>query len=191
MTEKSEKGLYKPKDPAKEKLTAKQRNFVVNFHRHGDMLEAALEAGYTCNGKDRTMWPRELLKMPKIKAALAALGERKNQFYAPKPLEFDPDNITLSQQEKMQQRKAELSEAWVVSKLMDEAESVVNGATPASRIKSLELLGKYLGIFIEKHDLRLSTEDGQIARIKEARRRVISGILKESTDEPEDAEVIT
>ena len=99
-------------------LNARQVRFVSEMSVDGNATQAAIRAGYSPNGAAVT--GSRLLRNPKIALAIAA------------------------QQRDIAERN-DLSVDWVISRLGEVAES--DAVPAASRVRALELLGKYLGMF--------------------------------------------
>lgn len=128
-------------------ITPKQQAFIQHYMANGgNGTQAAISAGYA--EKSARVTASELLKMPKVQKRLQ--GEKEEQ---KERLALDAD--------------------WIVSKLMHEA---LNAESDATRVRSLELLGKHVGIFApEKKELSvnqggdflamldLSDDDGETA----------------------------
>ena len=100
-------------------LTAKQQRFVSEYLVDNNATQAAIRAGYS----PRTA--QEQSSRLLSKAIVASAVRAKQQHLA---------------------ERNELTQDWVISKLVIEAELHAEDSSSSTRIKALELLGKYLGI---------------------------------------------
>ena len=115
-------------------LTAKQLSFCLNYIKHFNASQAALDAGYSKINYGHIGW--ELLQKTTIQQRLQELTAK-------------------------QAEKAELSVEWIIKELKQMYERCQSSLrTPgaiAGATKQLELLGKHLAMFsdklIVKHDL--------------------------------------
>lgn len=112
-------------------LTPKQQRFVSEYLLDLNATAAARRAGYSARNADK-IGPR-LVGQSRVAAAIAA---KKAERAA----------------------KSDLTAAWVLRRLAEEADLKGDGATHAARVRALELLAKHLGLLTEH--LRLS---GQVA----------------------------
>lgn len=106
-------------------LRPKQQRFVEEYLKDLNATQAAIRAGYSV--KAATEIGSRLLTFAKVKRTIeieqAKLSERCNV-------------------------KAD----WIVKRLREEADARGEGTTHGARVKALELLGKYLGLFIERQE---------------------------------------
>lgn len=106
-----------------ETLTPKQHRFCIEYLKDRVGKAAAIRAGYSPNGAAQTAY--ELLRMEKVKSFI----EREN--------EGSLDRCRVTQD-------------WIVDRLKAEAEGA---ETDGARIRALELLGKWKGMFVEKKEV--------------------------------------
>lgn len=109
-------------------LTPKETRFVAEYLTDLNATKAAAAAGYSA--RTAKAIGSELLKRPRIKAAIA---ERQAELA----------------------EKIEVTQEWVVGNLKSVADRCLeNGEAfnPAGANRALELLGKHLGMFAEKHE---------------------------------------
>ena len=104
------------------KLTAKQQAFVREYLVDNNGTQAAIRAGYSPNGAD--VAAVRLLAHARVAAEL-----RRGQ-------------------EKLAER-TELNAEWVLRQLRSEVEQ---GEIPSARIKATELIGKHIGMFVERQE---------------------------------------
>ena len=105
-----------------DKLTAKQQAFVREYIVDNNGTQAAIRAGYSPNGAEVSA--HRLLRHARVAAEV-----RKGQA-------------------KLADRTA-LDVEWVLNKLHEEARGAVSDA---SRIRATELIGKHIGMFVERHE---------------------------------------
>jgi phage terminase small subunit len=127
------------------KLTEQQRNFAIAYTlvTDFDALEAVDAAGYkyeSASEKDnlsnKRKMARSLLNNPKIKEYIATLVEER-------------DNQTI------------IDKTFVKNGLKKLAISANNENT---QVKAYELLGKELGMFVNKEEISISDDPGEIAK---------------------------
>lgn len=113
-------------------LTVKQHRFATEWLKtitedrpEGNVTQAALAAGYGEKSAHQTGY--ELKNHPKVIAYVEALKQGAYE-------------------------DAGLTEQWVVQRLMLEAEDMDNSGS--ERIRAVELLGKKLGMFVERKEVR-------------------------------------
>jgi hypothetical protein len=51
--------------------------------------------------------------------------------------------------------RCKLSATWVIRRLRKEATAQGKNASPAARVRALELLGKHLGMFADRHEVNI------------------------------------
>src|SRR5262245_25527010 len=112
-------------------LTPKQQAFVREYLLDLNATAAARRAGYKDGNKGRQLVTKS--------------------------------NIAAAIQEAIQARgaRAEIKADWVLEHLRYEATLEGKGSSPAARVKALELLGKHLGMFVD----RLSIEPPRRTRV--------------------------
>ena len=121
---------------SKDTLTPKQHRFCVEYLKDRNGKEAAIRAGYSVNAAAQQAY--ELLKLDKIRAVID--GEQQDSL----------DRVRVTKD-------------WVNQRLREEAEDQDSPA-PA-RIRALELLGKELGMFVEKKEVSHSHEHTFFANV--------------------------
>ncbi len=116
-------------------LTAKQRAFVEEYQIDLNATQAAIRAGYSKDTAYSIGW--ENLKKPEIQSAIA-------------------------QAMKMRSERAEVTADRVVEIISDTIEKCRqdNKFQAANVLKGCELLGKHIGMFTDKQDIKLSGEVG-------------------------------
>ncbi|MCF4151765.1 terminase small subunit [Dethiosulfovibrio sp. F2B] len=108
---------------AKKKLTAKQKAFVSEYLVDLNATAAAIRAGYSERSARKI--GANLLTLPHIQAAIQeAMTERRE--------------------------RVEVTQDYVLTRLKAEAELKGKGASHVGRIRALELLGKHLGMFVDR-----------------------------------------
>lgn len=106
-------------------MTAKQETFAIEYLKDKNATQAAIRAGYSKKTAASIAW--ELLEKPDIK-------------------EF----IRQKQEEAV--KNAEISIDWVVNQCKEIAQNIL--AKDADKLRALELIGKYLGMFTEKVEMK-------------------------------------
>lgn len=106
-------------------MTAKQEAFAIEYLKDKNATQAAIRAGYSKKTAAAIAW--ELLENPKIK-----------QF------------IRDKQEEAL--KNASVTVEGIVDQLKEIASNVL--AKDSDRIRALELIGKYLGMFTEKVEMK-------------------------------------
>jgi phage terminase small subunit len=107
-------------------LTPKQERFVQEYLRDLNATAAAERAGYK---QPRSQGSRLLTKVDIQEAIVAAKAERA--------------------------ARCKLSATWVIRRLRKEATATGPNASPAARDRALELLGKHLGLFPDRHEVEM------------------------------------
>jgi phage terminase small subunit len=118
------------------KLTVRQIRFVEEYSVDMNATQAAVRAGYSQKTASR-IGP-ELLGKTWVRDAV---------------------NDQLA---KASSRNA-LSVDWIVRRLMDEADDFGPRASSSSRVRALELLGKYAGIFVERREESFASQLRQMS----------------------------
>lgn len=125
-------------------LNAKQRAFTVEYMKDKNGTQAAIRAGYSEKTAYSQAW--ELLRKPEIIEAIAEL-------------------------EKVAQAKAGITVEKIVERINRIAEDPT--ASHRDKLKADELLGKYLGMFTERVEMKgqidtaVSKLDGILNQLKE------------------------
>jgi phage terminase small subunit len=117
-------------------LTPKQQRFVDEYLKDLNATAAAKRAGYSSKSA-RKIGHQLLGKTRLSEAIVAAKAERA--------------------------ARCKLSATWVVRRLRKEATAK---GSPAARVRALELLGKHLGLFTDRHEV--NTGERVIVEIVEA-----------------------
>ena len=108
-------------------LTLKQRAFALEYMKDFNATQAAIRAGYS--KKTARSIAAENLTKPNI------------QFF-------------LTEQKQKAVEKAEISIEWVIKELKEIYRRCTEGRLEGkTAVRSLELMGKYLGMWIEKHQI--------------------------------------
>jgi len=116
-----------------ERLTGKQEAFAQLVAKGSMLVEAYREAGYMPNGSDKTQWEAASRLMANSKVLA-----RVKQIQA----DIEEDRRTIERRR----------EEYVLKRLQEEAEQA---DTDGARVRSLELLGKTIGMFTD----RVETDD--------------------------------
>jgi phage terminase small subunit len=103
-------------------LTAKQQRFVDEYLKDLNATAAAERAAYKHPNKQG---PALLVNLGVQEAIVAAKADRA--------------------------ARCKLSATWVIRRLRKEATAKGLNSSPAARVKALELLGKHLGLFPDRH----------------------------------------
>lgn len=125
-------------------MNAKQRAFTVEYIKDKNATQAAIRAGYS----KKTAYSQacDLLKKPEITQAIEEL-----------------------------QKAAEARAGITVDTIVNDLKAIATDAAtaPRDRIRAYELLGKYLGMFTEKVEMKgqidtaVTKLDGILAQLKE------------------------
>ena len=116
-----------------DRLTGKQEAFAQLVAKGSMLVEAYREAGYMPNGSDKTQWEAASRLMANSKVLA-----RVKQIQA----DMEEDRRTIERRR----------EEYVLKRLQEEAEQA---DTDGARVRSLELLGKTIGMFTD----RVETDD--------------------------------
>ena len=106
-------------------MTAKQEAFAIEYLKDKNATQAAIRAGYSKKTAASIAW--ELLEKPDVK-------------------EF------IGQKQKEAVENAEITVDWIVQQYKDIASNIM--AKDADKLHALDSLGKYLGIFTEKVEMK-------------------------------------
>lgn len=109
-------------------MTPKQQRFVQEYLVDLNATQAAIRAGYS--EPSAYAIGVENLRKPQIQAL-----------------------IKEAQQERAV--RSGLTQDYVLARLQVEAEFSDKGSSPGARVKALELIGKHLGMFIERHAVEM------------------------------------
>ena len=131
------------------KLNPKQKKFCLEYLKHFNASKAALDAGYSKKSHEHIGW--ELLQKTTV-----------------------IDFLTTASQK--QAKKADISIQWIIQELKQMYErcqsSLSSPGAIAGATRQLELLGKHLGMWIDKvqidSNLKVLTDDETIKKILEA-----------------------
>jgi phage terminase small subunit len=107
-------------------LLPKQERFVQEYLKDLNATAAAGRAGYK---KPNKQGPRLLVNVGIQEAIVAAKAERAC--------------------------RCKLSATWVIRRLRKEATARGPNASPSARVRALELLGKHLGLFPDRHQVEV------------------------------------
>lgn len=108
-------------------LTPKQQRFVDEYCVDLNATQAAIRAGYS--PKTAGSQANRLLKNVNVAVAVARQQVRATE-------------------------KVEVNQAWVLSKLVTNAEWAMRDERPTTvGLRALELIGKHLGMFVERQEL--------------------------------------
>lgn len=110
---------------SKQPLTDKQQRFVTEYLVDLNATAAAGRAGY--KGKNLGDIGAQLLSKTHVGDAIRSAKDKRS-------------------------KRTELSAAWVVKHLRIEATRRGEGASHSARVKAIELLGKHIGLLVEKHE---------------------------------------
>ncbi len=106
------------------KLTLKQQRFIQEYLVDLNATQAAIRVGYS--KKTAKEQGYENLTKPHIVGAILEAQRERSE-------------------------RVEVSQDYVLKMLMAEVERSAEETSPNARIKSLELLGKHLGMFLDRH----------------------------------------
>ncbi len=110
-----------------EGLTMKEKLFVVAYFKNNyNGAQAVLDAGYKTNNSKQMAF--QILQRPHIKAAVAALGQKRL------------DEVTVSAD-------------YVLRKLIRTVEKAEQSDNYSATLRGLELLAKHLGMFVERQEI--------------------------------------
>lgn len=106
-------------------MTAKQEAFAIEYLKDKNATQAAIRAGYSAKTAASIAW--ELLERPDIRQFI---GERQEEA----------------------RKNASVTVDGIVDQLREIASNVL--AKDSDRIRALELIGKYLGMFTERVEMK-------------------------------------
>ena len=130
---------------SKETLTPKQHRFCIEYLKDRNGKAAAIRAGYSPGAAAQQAY--ELLQLPKVRSVVDA-----------------------EQQDSLD--RVRLDRDWVIQRLKDEAEGA---ETDGARVRALELLGKELGMFVERKEVQHNHDHTFFASIDMTEPEVIEG----------------
>jgi hypothetical protein len=108
-------------------LTPRQQRFVEEYLADLNATQAYKRAGFTAkNDNVAAASASALLRKSKVAAAVQAAFQARAQ-------------------------RTEITQGYVLQALRCEAERTGKGASPSARVRALELLGKHLGMFTNRH----------------------------------------
>ena len=120
-------------------LTAKQLSFCLNYIKHFNASQAALDAGYSKINYGHIGW--ELLQKTTIQQKLQELTAK-------------------------QAEKAEITVEWVIQELKQLytrcQSSLTSKGAIAGATKQLELLGKHIGMWIDRSELTINIKEVKV-----------------------------
>jgi phage terminase small subunit len=111
--------------PETKPLTAKQKRFVEEYLIDLNAAAAAVRAGYS--EKASSVEGCRLMKKPQIAAAVKAAQDARAG-------------------------RTEINQDFVLKGLKAEAEGSGDDSSSSARIRAFELLGKHLGMFVDRHE---------------------------------------
>ena len=124
-------------------LTAKQLSFCLNYIKHFNASQAALDAGYSKINYGHIGW--ELLQKTTIQQKLQELTAK-------------------------QAEKAEITVEWVIQELKQLytrcQSSLTSKGAIAGATKQLELLGKHIGMWIDRSELTINIKEVKVMVIQ-------------------------
>lgn len=132
-------------------LTPKQHRFCVEYLKDRNGKAAAIRAGYSPNAAAQQAY--ELLKLEKVRAVVDA-----------------------EQQDSLD--RCRLDRDWVLQQLKNEA---TTAETDGARVRALELLGKELGMFVEKKEVQHNHDHTFFASLDMNEPTVIEGEVVDVT----------
>lgn len=121
--------------PRQKGLTSKQQRFVDEYLVDCNATQAAIRAGYSAKFANRE--GSRLLSNVDVQASIAEARQRLSE-------------------------STELTQEWVLARLKAEALNYDEGSTHSARVRSVELIGKHLGMFVENVNVRGSGKDGAV-----------------------------
>ena len=177
-------------------MTPKQKRFVEEYLIDLNATQAAIRAGYSARTAN-IEGPKTLVK-PSIKAEIdTALAERAKRMEVTadqvirelaflaftdfrKAVSWGPDGVTLLPSDELGD-----GEAAIIAEV-SETRSETGGSIKAKRydkLKALELLGRHLGMFSDKVDMRHSGEVTHVSVFDpETRAQILASIREDGDD---------
>ena len=136
-------------------LTTKQRKFVNAYIETNSVTESAIRAGYA-------------------KSSASAAGSRL--------LATDKIQQAIDARLTKVEEQTDLSVAWVLNRLKEEAIECGENSSHGARVRALELLGKHRGIFIDRREVS-GKGGGPIRHEVEANVSLVEQMRELSTEE--------
>lgn len=112
-------------------LTPKQARFVEEYLTSLNATQAARAAGYSDKGNAAEVRGSELLRNRKVMDAIAAARAERT-------------------------KRVKVDQDFVLNRLMEEAEGSGPDSNASARIRATELLGKHIGMFVDRHQVEHS-----------------------------------
>lgn len=153
-------------------LNAKQALFVREYLVDLNATQAAIRAGYSA--KTAGVQGHDLLKKPEIQQAIAAAQQARSR-----RTEITADYVLTNLQEVlercMQRSPVMVREGREMTQLVDDEgrhvwEFNANGAN-----KSLELMGKHLAMWVDRHEVKADGSFAEQLRLARERAQKVSG----------------
>ena len=119
-------------------MTPKRIAFVQEYLKDLNATQAAIRAGYSERTAGQT--GHEILKFPEIQAALADAQAERSE-------------------------RTKVDAAFVLNGLQREAAAGDTGEPNTARIRAMELLGKHLGMFVERAQVEVTEPTPREVRI--------------------------
>ena len=108
-------------------MNERQRRFVEEYLVDGVASAAYRRAGYKATGNAAEVAAARLLRHVQVAEAIKAATEARSA-------------------------TAGITAQWVLDRLRAESEERGKGSSPSARVKALELIGKHLKMFTDKHE---------------------------------------
>jgi phage terminase small subunit len=123
-------------------LSPKRRRFVEEYLIDMNGAQAAIRAGYSAHSAKEIA--SELLTFPNVAAAVAARQSARSE-------------------------SAQVDAEYVLKGLRREAEREGDGASHSARVAAYNLLGKHLGMFVDRHEVKTTGTLEVVEEIVDAR----------------------
>ena len=151
---------------ANKQLSLQEEAFCHFYLQHGNQARAAAEAGYKPERQGIARFAWRISVRPHVAAYI-----KKERLKRAETLGIDTD--------------------WVISRLIQQAED--EEVKPSDRIRALELIGKNLGLFTDRHEVNVTGDVNLLTQRAEA--LVAKAMLIEQQKAPalppiEDAEIV-